>query len=115
TQREIWIEARVQVDPRHPQALVGPLDLRGPRRFGPQRFERGALPARAIEPEAVEGIDRPVAVGPVDSERVSSDEVHVLGDAGIGLAEDLEPTGLFHAPPPAARPCSRMPARLEGT
>ena len=47
-------------------------------------------PHGAVAPQAVEGIDRSVAVGPVDAERVAAHEVHVLGDAGIGLAEDRE-------------------------
>src|SRR5207245_1739381 len=82
--------------------LVAPLDLGRPRHLRSQRFERAALTARAIEPESLEGIDGSVAVGPVHAERVSPDELHVLGDAGIGLADDLAADRLLHVPPQTA-------------
>ena len=80
------------------------LELDGP-------LECAALAARAVVPEAIERVDGPVAVGPVHAERVAADEVHVLRDARIGLAEDLQTDRLLHVPPPTVGRSRRIPAR----
>src|SRR2546425_2004240 len=107
----IRVEARVPVEPRHAEPLVRPLDLFGPRHLGCERLECAAPAARAVVPEAIERVDGPVAVGPVHPERVAADEVHVLRDARIGLAEDLQTDRLLHVPPPTLVRSRRIPAR----
>src|SRR5437867_5942756 len=64
-QVRIGVEARVPVDPGHAQPFVRSLDLFGPHHLGCERLDRAAPSAHAVAPEPVEGIDGPMAVGPV--------------------------------------------------
>ena len=56
-------------------------------------------------------IDEPLVVLVIDTERVPSDQVNVLGHARIRLADDLESGGLLHVPPPMLGRCRRIPAK----
>src|SRR5262249_11677807 len=98
-------------DPDHGESLGRALDLGGPRDLRGDRIERGARAAGAIVPEPVERIDRAVVVGPVHAERVTADQVHVLGNVRAWLTQDLE-AALLHVPPPTAGRVKRIPASM---
>src|SRR6266508_1774867 len=110
-QVRIGVEARVPVDPGHAQPFVRSLDLFRPHHLGRERLERATPSAHAVAPEPVERIDGPMAVGPVHTERVSADEVHVFRNTRVGLAENLETEAFLHVPPPIAGCFKRIPAR----